>query len=100
MAAKTVKKAVIDGDSIHLNTIKTVCNVVKLFEDSFNLFMEEPSGDNYKDMESKRNNMFKTSSICNLTTFPDDSNSKDKEALEIGRQAMKYREAQEKLISL
>ena len=88
------------GDPSHLNSIKTVCNVVKLFEDAFTLFMSTGNGDDYKDMETKRSNMFSTASIVNLTTFPDNVSSSDKEALEIGRQALKYREAQEKLTTI
>lgn len=82
---------------IHLNTVKTMGTVVKLFDDAFKLFMSDPSGDNYKDMETKREKMFSVCDACMLTSFPNDISDKDAKALEVGRKAIAYQEAQEKL---
>lgn len=82
---------------IHLYTVKTMGTVVKLFDDAFKLFMADPTTDNYKDMESKREKMFVTCDTCMLTSFPSELSNKDAEALKVGRQAIAYREAQEKL---
>lgn len=91
--AKNIK---VKGDPNHLETIKTMGISVKLFEDAFNLFMSTGLGDDYKDMETKRNNMFLKCSVAYNLACPMDNSSNDAKALEIGRQALAFQETQEK----
>jgi hypothetical protein len=82
---------------IHINTIKTMGDVVKLFDNAFKLFMDDPSGENYRDMETKRENMFLTCDICIQTTFPETDNLTMKDAIRLAKDIMKYKETPEEL---
>ena len=88
------------NDTKFTATIKTMGISVKLFEDSFRAFFIDPSGDNYKDMEDKRERMFKTCSVALVLTFPDDVTPDIAKALEVGKKAIAYQESQEKLTCL
>jgi hypothetical protein len=82
---------------IHINTIKTMGDVIKLFDNAFKLFLNDPSGENYRDMETKRENMFLTCDICIQTTFPDTDNLTIKDAVRLARDIKKYKETPEEL---
>jgi predicted O-methyltransferase YrrM len=91
MAKKSIKQL------NHEGTIQTVCLAVKNYADAFNAFQNDPSGENYKLVESARNLMFSTSNVAYEVTFLDSASSRTKEALLIGLRALEYKEKQEAL---
>lgn len=70
----------------HQATIKTMGESVRLFEDSFKFFMDNPDGESMKDMEVKRENMFLTCGICMQTTFPETDNVDMADTIRIAKQ--------------
>ena len=101
MKNKEVKKPIYPKPlKDHLLTIKTMGDSVKLFENAHKAFFSDPNGENYKDMEDKRTNMFLTCDICFQTSFPETDNFDAKEALRIAKELKQYREHPETLKAL
>lgn len=86
--------------AIHINTVKTMGTVVKLFDDAFKKFMLYPDGDNYKDMEEKRENMFLTVDICMQVTFPEIDNLTIKDAIRLAKDIKKFKQSEETKVAL
>jgi hypothetical protein len=78
-------------------TIKTMGESVRLYEDSLKAFIDQPDGENFKDMDFKQKQMFLTCRICLQVTFPDTDDIDIKDAIRIANDIKIYKEHQESI---
>jgi hypothetical protein len=68
---------------------------VRLFEESFMYFMNNPDGETLRDMEIKRENMFLTCRISMQITFPEIDDTDIKDAIRISKQIKAFKASSE-----
>jgi len=71
---------------IHLHSIRTLSEAVKRFDKAHKAFMSNPNGDEYKEMETSREDMFLVNDIIFQTNFPDETNIDIKDAMRIAKE--------------
>jgi hypothetical protein len=83
----------------HLPTIRTMGESVRLFEDSFKFFLDNPNGESLRDMENKREDMFITCRVCMQTTFIEYDDSDMKDTIRIAKAVKTFKKGLEDLAS-
>ena len=73
-------------DKIHLHSIKTLSAAVKRFDSAFKAFHSNPNTDEYREMETSREDMFLTNAIVFQTSFPESDDMDIKDVIKIAKE--------------
>jgi len=81
----------------HKETIKTLCKAIKVYEETYQSFQDDPSGEMYKQLEYRRKDLSDVGNICYQLTFADERNPDEIEAISLGMQILQERRKREQL---
>jgi hypothetical protein len=77
------------------NTISTLCKAIEVYDETYQSFQNNPSGEMYKELEFRRLDLVDTCRVCYHLTFPDAASADEKEAIQIGMAILQERRKQD-----